>query len=225
MAILISSSTSSTSCNNLLLGCSKGAKQMVYTCPGSSTDWCRICPIRPRHGCAMSNDPAIPAYCRPMIQLYDHPIVLRTTQSPAMQVGEDKVPVRCTTGLFLCPYTKPLRCIVGIFLPRRLFVAGTTTTRGLLIPRFKTVDRQIDVRPRLLNFSLSSFLIMADDMFLAGASTIGYSVVADKRPRLDGRETMMHCCLYRTRQRLKEMYQAVQQTSPARWQGNDDALL
>ena len=107
MAILISSSTSSTSCNNLLLGCSKGAKQVVYTCPGSSTDWCRICPIRPRHGCAMSNDPAIPAYCRPMIQLYDHPIVLRTTQSPAMQVGQDKVPVRCTTGLFLCPYTKP----------------------------------------------------------------------------------------------------------------------
>jgi hypothetical protein len=55
--------------------------------------------------------------------------------------------------------------------------------------------------------------------------SIGYSVVADKRPRLDGRETMMHCCLYRTRQRLEEMYQAVQQTSPARWQGNDDALL
>ena len=68
--MLISSSTSSsTSCNNLLLGCSKSAKQVVYTRPGSSAHRCSICPIRPRQGCAMSNkNLAIPAYCCPMIR-------------------------------------------------------------------------------------------------------------------------------------------------------------
>jgi hypothetical protein len=123
---------SSTSSNNLLLGGSEGAVSVVLTTTTTSTYSWRLCHIRPRHRRAMLHNTAIPAYGPSMIQLNGNIIVLRTIQSPVLQIWKDKykfdahLGFSCVNTLNPCDASFESRCKE---LPRSTLVLIVHPTR------------------------------------------------------------------------------------------------